>query len=269
MTDWTRDCEGYQLRLEDGVLKIIFNAPEARNPFRPNMSGEFADLLLEAQADAQIRCLLVQGKGDNFSAGGDIANFEKTLQGSRAEVQAYFFERLATAKRLVENLTAFDKPIVVRLRGAVAGAAMMFPLAADLVIGDETAVFVFAYGRIGLTPDGGVSWLLPRAVGERQAKRLLLTAATTGAEEALRLGLMDRAVPGESLDVEIDKATKAFAAASQSALRNTKALLCDASDSSLSAQLTAEQSGIVRSVGTDDFAEGVSAFLEKRRPKFA
>ncbi|MGR3425120.1 MAG: enoyl-CoA hydratase/isomerase family protein [Sagittula sp.] len=266
---WDREGDGYFTALKDGVLTLAFNAPEARNPFRQSMSTDFAAIFTEARTDAQVRCLSIRGEGDHLTSGGDIAGFKRSLDKPRAELQAHFHDRLTIAKTMAEALVAFDKPILVRARGAVAGAGMLIPLAADLVIADSSATFVFAYNRIGLTPDGGVSWLLPRAVGPRQAKRLMLTTAVVQADEALRLGLVDRVVPADQLDAEIEKAAAQFASTAQGAARRTKALIEQALTTPLSEQLIAERDGIVASVGTDDFAEGVNAFLEKRRARFS
>ena len=267
-SDWSREGDGYYTRLEDGVLTIAFNAPEARNPFRQTMSTDFAAIFAEARTDARVRCLLFMGEGEHLTSGGDIANFKRSLDMPKAELQAQFHERLDLAKTMAESLMTVGKPILVRAKGAVAGAGMLIPLAADLVIADETATFVFAYNRIGLTPDGGVSWLLPRAVGPRQARRLLLTTAVVGAEEAQRLGLIDQIVPADQLDDAVSKAARQFTSTALGAAGRTKALIEEAMRSTLSDQLIAERDNIVASVGTDDFAEGVTAFLEKRRPRF-
>ena len=205
ISDWTREGDGYYTRLDDGVLTIAFNAPEARNPFRQAMSADFAAIFAEAKSDPAVRCLLFKGEGEHLTSGGDIAGFKRSLDKPREALQAHFHDRLNVAKTMAENLMTIGKPILVRARGAVAGAGMLIPLAADLVIGDETTMFVFAYNRIGLTPDGGVSWLLPRAVGSRQAKRLMVTAAAVGAAEAQQLGLIDRIVPADQLDDAVAK----------------------------------------------------------------
>lgn len=269
MSGWNRTCQGYRLGLEGGVLTLTLNSPETRNSMQQHMTVEFTRIFTEARADPAIRCLLVQGEGAHLSAGGDIAGFKRALDLPRDQLQAQFHERLDKAADLAKALVAFDRPILVRQRGAVAGAAMMLPLAADLVIADETASYVFAYNRLALSPDGGVSWLLPRAVGERQARRLMLTAAVLDAEEARALGLVDRIVPADELDTAVARAAAQFAAGSQGAIARTKALLAQAMETPLADQLVAERDGIVASVGDSDFAEAVNAFLEKRKARFS
>lgn len=269
MTGWTHRGDGYHTALADGILTLTFAAPEARNPFRHSMVADFTALFRRAQGDPGVRCLMVQGEGEHLSSGGDIAGFRRALDQPVEALQAEFHGRLDKAADMVLALAAFDRPIVVRARGAVAGAGMLMPLAADLVIGDETALFVFAYNRLGLSPDGGVSWLLPRAVGERQARRLLLTAASVGADEALRLGLLDQLVPAADLESTVAKAARQLAQGPQGAIARTKALLAQALATSLHDQLLAERDGIAASVGHPDFAEAVHAFLDKRKPRFA
>ncbi|SMF66014.1 2-(1,2-epoxy-1,2-dihydrophenyl)acetyl-CoA isomerase [Tistlia consotensis] len=268
MAAWDRDGDGYVTRLEGGILTLAFDRPEVRNPITRSMTTRLRDLFAGARADPAVRCLVIRGEGESFSAGGDVAGFRKSLEQQQPAVREEFRGRLGLAAELALVLQAFDKPMVVRLRGAVAGAAVMFPLSADLVLADDTAQFVFAYVRLGLTPDAGVSWLLPRVVGERRARRLLLTGAAVGADEAAALGLVDRILPPDQLDDAVDEAARRLAAGPQGALLRTKRLVAQASHRELADQLAAETDGIVESVGSDDFREGVAAFLEKRRARF-
>ncbi|WP_339948057.1 enoyl-CoA hydratase-related protein [uncultured Albimonas sp.] len=270
MSGLGREGPGFATALDAGVLTLTLNRPEARNPFVPGMPAALRDLLGDAQADPAVRCLLVRGAGDHLSAGGDVASFARSLaETTDAERQAEFRGRMAVGKALALALAAFDRPVVVRHRGAVAGAGLMVPLAADLVVADETARFVFAYRRLALSPDGGVSWLLARAVGARQARRLMLTAAVVEAPEAQRLGLIDLLVPAEELDAAAARAAADFATAPQGSLRRIKRLADAAPGRDYAAHLDAEGEAIVEGVVDPDFAEGVAAFLEKRPPRFA
>lgn len=266
--DWDREGEGFLTNLVDGVLTIAFNRPEARNPISRGTSDGLGRVLEDARADARVRCLLVRGDGDHFSAGGDVAGFAKSIKLPREIIQAEYRGRLTRAANTVRALIAFDRPLVVRLRGAVAGAGLMFPLAADHVIADGSAQLVFAHQRLALTPDAGVSWLLPRVVGERKARHLLLGAAVVGARDALALGLIDTLVSGDELDRETAATAARLARAPQRASRLCKTILGASLDASLDVQLAAETEGIVACVGDDDFAEGVTAFLEKRPARF-
>lgn len=269
MNDWTASHDSYLTSLDDaGVLTLTLNAPEARNPFRQHMSAEFTRLFTRAQADPAVRALLITGAGGHFSSGGDIAGFQRALSQPTADLQAHFHQRLTIAADMVAALIAFDRPVITRLRGAVAGAGMLFPLASDLVLADDSALFVFAYNRLGLSPDGGVSWLLPRVVGARIARRLLVSMAQTGAEEALRLGLIDELLPADRLEAAALSRAQSLARGAQGASARTKALLNAAAGNDLRTHLEAERDGIVASVGHPDFAEAVTAFMDKRKPNF-
>lgn len=270
MSGWAREAPGFLAGLSEGVLTLTLNRPEARNPFVAGMPAALARLFAEAQEDDAVRCLVVRGAGDHLSAGGDVAGFARSLaERTAAERQAHFAERMQVAKRLALALAAFDRPVVVRCRGAAAGAGLMFPCVADLAIADETARFVFAYRRLALSPDGGVSWLLARAIGARAARRLMLTAAEVDAPEALRLGLVDRVVPAAELDAAVDRAAADFAAAPLASLRRIKRLANAVPGADYVDHLDAEAEALVAGVAEPDFAEGVAAFLERRRPRFA
>jgi 2-(1,2-epoxy-1,2-dihydrophenyl)acetyl-CoA isomerase len=255
-------------KLEDGVLTVTLNRPETRNAMSPEMVPALTDIMREAQSDARVRCVLLRGAGDHFTAGGDVAGFRKTLTLSAADRRAQFHDRLGRASTMVGAFLELEKPLVAACRGAIAGAGLMLPLAADLVLADETTVFVFAHLRLALVPDGGVSWLLPRVVGARPAKRLLLTAAQVKGAEALQLGLITSLHRAEELDEAVKKTTAAFARAPQLAMRSTKRLLGESLARSVADQLEAERDGIVACVGDPDFDEAVNAFLEKRPARF-
>ncbi|KXU33823.1 hypothetical protein A0J57_04060 [Sphingobium sp. 22B] len=252
----------------DGVLTLTFNRPEHGNAMPPASTPDLIALLEDAQNDPAIRALVVCGKGKHFTTGGDLAVFAKGVAEGPAALQADFTIRMASVKRLVQALLAFDRPVVAAVKGGVAGAGLLFSLAADIVIGDDTAFFLFAHQRMGLNPDAGVSWLLPRVIGVRPAKMLTLTAARVEAEEAQRLGLLSRIVAADMLDEEVGKLARRLARAPQHATRTAKRLLDQAAMTTLSDQLDAENAGVIQAVGDPDFAEGVTSFIEKRPPSF-
>lgn len=258
----------YLASIESGVLTLSFNRPEQGNAMKTDMVAPLTDLFLRANASRDVRAVLVRGEGGTFSAGGDIAGFAATLETGVAERQAEFHARIGRLGALVQAVRGFEAPVVAAVGGAVAGAAMVFPLAADHVIGDETALFAFAHIGIGLSPDGGVSALLPGCVGERMARSLLLTGARVKAEEALRIGLLNRVVPASELDARAAEAARRLAAGPQRAMHHAKRLVGEAGGRSFAAQLDAETAAIVDCVGDDDFGEGVRAFLDKRKAQF-
>lgn len=264
----TEDANEILTSQHDGVLTIVLNRPQARNAISGEMVPALTGIMERAQHDTAVRCVVVRGAGEHFTAGGDVAGFRKTLELDVSERQVEFHQRLDRAANMVLAFCDFDRPIIAACRGGIAGAGLMLTLTADLVLADDTATFVFAHQRMALVPDGGVSWLLPRVVGLRQAKRLLLTAAQVSGEEAVRLGLVTDLYPSDQLDAAVDKAARSFARAPQLAVRTAKRLLGESLAATAAHQLAAERDGIVACVGDADFGEAVTAFLEKRPARF-
>ena len=253
----------------DGVLTLAFNRPEAGNAIPREAVGDLTALFQSIRGDASVRAVLVRGEGKNFSAGGDVRNFALSLDQSVEERRASFAERLDAVTALVEAYLAIEVPIVAACQGAVAGAGLMYPLGADYVLADASAAFLFSHQRIGLTPDGGVSLLLPRVVGARRAAELVLTAARLDADEAFRFGIVSRVVDADQLQEETLKQARRFSRGPASAIRRAKQLLSASLANPARVQLEAERDAIVAAVGEPDFEEGVRAFLEKRSPRFA
>ena len=172
---------------------------------------------------------------------------------------------------LEETITVLDRlrmPVIVRVQGAVAGAGMSLMLTGDVVIAADDCKLAFAYGSIGTTPDGGLSWALPRAVGHLRAMRIALLGEAIEAEEALRLGLVTKVVPRDELDAATAKVAGRLAAGPTQAYARTRELLRGSWRHTLAEQLALERQSFVASAGTEDFREGVAAFVERRRPEF-
>jgi 2-(1,2-epoxy-1,2-dihydrophenyl)acetyl-CoA isomerase len=264
----TPDDRCFLAALSDGVLRLTFNRPEFGTAMPPSAMPMLERLFRAAQADPAIRCILVEGAGKVFCAGGDLVGFAHSIEQESEARQADFARRLAVVGGLVQAVIAFDRPVVAAIRGAAAGIGLLYPLAADVAIGDESAAFVFAHQRVGLSPDGGVTMLLPQVVGERTARTLLLTAAKLDAPEAHRLGILSHIVPSNDLARESMELARRLAQAPQRAIVAAKRLVSASSSSSLVEQLAAETAAIVACVGDPDFSEGVRAFIGKRRPIF-
>lgn len=264
----TPEDRSYIVEISDGVLRLSFNRPEFGNAIPSQNIPLLIDLFREAKTSPEVRSILIRGEGKVFSAGGDVAGFGRSLEQSKEERAADFERRLGIAAELAKAVTAFDGGIVTAVRGAAAGAGLFYPLVADVALGDPSATFVFAHQRVGLTPDGGLTTVLPQVVGVRMARNLVLTSAKVDAEEALRLGMLNQIVAADDLDDKAMKIARRFASAPQFALKTAKQIINATPDRSLDEMLEAERAGIVGCVADDDFEEGVRAFLEKRAAKF-
>jgi len=260
--------EGLKVEQDGAVLVLTFDRPDSGNAIPREWTGYLTALFAAIGRAESIGCLLVRANGPHFSLGGDVRGFAADLDRPAEERQADFHRRLDLVSGLVAAWASIDVPIVVAAQGGVAGAGLMYPLGADYVLAEPGSFLMFAHQRLALTPDGGVSYLLPRVVGERMARQLVLTSARVDAEEARRLNIVSHIVEAEQLDAEARKQAQRFAKGSGPAARAAKKLLRGATDRPLAEQLDAERDAIVASVGHPDFAEGVRAFVEKRTADF-
>lgn len=254
--------------LSEGVLEIRFNRPEVRNAMSRQMVLDMGVLLAKAQADPKVRCILFTGAGRHFSAGGDVDGFRASLELSAEERRSVYRERLTQAEPTIKALAAFDRPVVTRLRGSVAGAGLVYALAADVVLSDDSTKLVFAHQALGLIPDGGTSYFLPRVVGPRAARRLILMSEPIDAAEAHRLTIIDRIMPAQSLDEAAWSTAQKLARSPQMAVVGAKALLQRSIDNDIDTHMAEETAKVADCVAQQDFVEGVSAFLEKRGAAF-
>lgn len=224
---------------------------------------------LEAAAgDAAIRVVMLRPAGRNFLVGGDVATLAAAL-GQPAEAGMAMVQALVgEANRAVALIRGMDKPVIAAVHGAAAGFGLSLAAACDLVVADATARFVAAYVGLGTSPDGGATHSLLRLLGPRRATELALLNERIDAPRALELGLVNRVVPaGEAPDAARQWAER-LAAGPGSAIGRTKRLLVQAERNGLAEQLEAEAREFAASFRTEDFAEGVRAFMEKRMPQF-
>jgi 2-(1,2-epoxy-1,2-dihydrophenyl)acetyl-CoA isomerase len=253
------------LLARDGpVATLTLNRPNALNALDAAMIDALVAHSVALAADDALRCVVICGAGKHFMAGGDIRQLGLAPK-ERHERFSRTIDRLHAA---IELLRRMPHPIVASVHGAVAGFGMSLMCACDLVVAADTSYFTSAYRQLGLTPDGGLSYALPRQVGLKKAMEILLLSERFGAEEALRLGLVNRVVPAP----ELARATAAMVAAIVSgpvvATRNGKRLLQQSLARTLAEQLRAEAESFGACSASEDFVEGVRAFLDKRAPRF-
>ncbi|MBI3637071.1 MAG: enoyl-CoA hydratase [Candidatus Rokubacteria bacterium] len=245
------------------IATLTLHRPEARNALDLVMRREMLDALDEIDADADARVVIVTGAGGHFCAGGDVKSMREKRQ-TAAEGRA----RVQALNHLVLRLVEFPKPTIAMVDGFAVGAGCNLALGCDLVVASDRAKFGEVFGKIGLVPDGGGSWLLPRLVGLARAKELVFTADIIDAAEAARIGLVNRVVPAAELATTTRALAERIAGGSPAVLRLAKHMLNRAAVSDLPAALDLEAYSQALSIPTEDHQEGLRAFFEKRAPKF-
>ena len=250
------------LDIADGVARVTLNRPEAGNALDLPMARALLDAAIRCDHDRAIRCVVLTGAGRMFSAGGDIGGFQAA--GDRAD--AYLSELAGTMTLALSRLARMAKPLLVLVNGPAAGAGLSIAMSGDVVLASPKAHFTAAYTAIGLVPDCGLTWWLPRVAGLRTAQEMILTNRRVGAEEAVRLGLITRLV--DDLEAAGREAAQALAAAPSAALGASRALLLESFSTTLETQCEREARSIsAAGVGAEGI-EGVAAFLAKRPPHF-
>jgi 2-(1,2-epoxy-1,2-dihydrophenyl)acetyl-CoA isomerase len=255
-------------RSANGVGRLTFNRPDQRNAMSPQMLAQFHEKLEELDADPEVRCIVIDGAGGNFVAGGDVKAWAQLKGKSASERSEDFKVRLGTALPTAKLLDSIEKPLIAAIRGYSIGAGLSFVLGADFVIADETATLIFAHIRMGLVPDMGLTYYLPRVVGERRALQLTLLGSQLDAQRAKEIGLVDEVVAPDLLEDTIAGLTAKIIAAPAGAAAETKRLLRLCRHNTFVSQFNAEIEGAASCVGDDDFMEAVNAFTERRQAKF-
>jgi 2-(1,2-epoxy-1,2-dihydrophenyl)acetyl-CoA isomerase len=249
--------------LVDGVATLTFNRPEVRNAFNDAMAEEVQNALKNAERDENVRCVVLTGAGQGFCAGQDLA----ALRDRGGEVS--FREHLQkTYHPIVTKLRSIEKPVIAAINGAAAGAGWGIALACDIRYASDTAKFRWAFSSIGLAPDSGTSFFLPRSVGLGRALELAYTNDILDANGALALGLVNKIFPSDQLLPAALELARKLAQAPTRGLGLTKRAMNHALNAGLDESLDYEAHLQEIAGRTIDHHEGVQAFLEKRAPKF-
>lgn len=249
----------------DGVLAITLNRPDRLNAFNEDMHLSLRETLTHAAQSGDVRAVLLTGAGRAFCAGQDLSD----RQMAAGDAPPDLGHTLGTFYNpLIRQIRALEKPVVCAVNGVAAGAGANIALACDIVLAAQSAKFIQAFSKIGLIPDAGGSWFLPRLVGEARAKGLAMTAMPLSAEKAADWGLIWRAVPDADLMSEAESLARQLAEGPTLGHALTKALLQEASENALDEHLDRERDTQQRAGRSNDYREGVSAFLEKRPARF-
>lgn len=251
--------------IDQGAARLTLNRPDRLNAFTVEMHGEIAEALTRIEQDQSVRTLLITGAGRGFCAGQDLADRAVAPGGAPVDLGASVEHRY---NPLIRRLVSLPMPVVCAVNGVAAGAGASLAFACDIVLAAKSAKFILSFANIGLVPDSGSSWALPRLVGQARALGLALTGDPVPAETAATWGLIWKTVEDEALGGEAAAMIAKFAAAPTRGLAETKRLLRTALTRTLDAQLDLERD-LMRDLGrSEDYREGVDAFLSKRKPAF-
>jgi 2-(1,2-epoxy-1,2-dihydrophenyl)acetyl-CoA isomerase len=249
----------------DGVARLTLNRPDRLNSFNVDMHAEVRDALARARDDATCRVLVITGAGRGFCAGQDLSDRAVAPAGAKTDLGESIERRY---KPLVLALRAMPKPVIAAVNGVAAGAGANIALACDLVIAARSASFIQSFSKLGLVPDSGGTWHLPRLVGQARAIGLAFLGDKLSAEQAAEWGLIWRCVDDAELPTVVDQLARQLAVAPTRGLARTKEAIYTAGGRTLEQQLDVERD-FQRELGfSADYAEGVAAFMEKRTPKF-
>jgi len=255
------------LTRDGAIATITLNRPAALNALSPQMNLELSEVSSELEHDDTVRCVVLQGAGDHFMAGGDVKGFNDATVNAQLRKQA--LERgISETHSIITRLRRMPKPVIASVRGAVAGFGVSLMSACDLVVAADNSFFTLAYCHIRTSPDGGATYALPRMVGVKVAMEIALLGDRFDAQRALTLGLVNRVVALSEIETETKKLASRLAKGPTAVYGRTKRLVNESYDHTLAEHLQAEQDSFVASAFGADFAEGVLAFVEKRKPVF-
>lgn len=258
--------DAIRLAFEDSVATVTIDDPDRLNPLSRERYAALLDALDEVEA-SDARCLVVTGAGEAFSAGGDVEGMGETLD-ERPPASEEIAEIREHEQWAIERVVEFPLPTVAKVDGPATADGAALAVACDLTLASERARIGFPHVRFGLSLDAGVSYLLPRLVGEKRALDLALTGRVVDAERAHEMGLFSRLYPTDEFDERADRVVERLAAGPPLAMRHVKRLVRDGLDAPLDAALDSEATTQAAMFGTEDYREGVRAFLEDREPAF-
>jgi 2-(1,2-epoxy-1,2-dihydrophenyl)acetyl-CoA isomerase len=252
---------------KDGIGWIRMNRPEELNAFNIAMGRDLCKVANHCSAENSIRAVVLTGKGRAFCAGGDVKDMNQHLkEAGRADL--FLRELTVHLHSFVSEIVRMPKPVVAAVNGTAAGAGMSMSLACDLGVAVEGCRFVMAYTNIGLVPDGSSTYFLPRLVGYRKAMEIMCLNRPMESAEAWKLGLVNQVFPAETFEEEVASLAVRLAEGPTGTYGRAKNLLRLGLAESLESQMENERQGIFASALSEEFQEGIEAFVEKRKPDF-
>jgi 2-(1,2-epoxy-1,2-dihydrophenyl)acetyl-CoA isomerase len=262
------ELETIGIDVDGDIGTLTLNRPKVLNAMSPELIGELVVAAAWLADRAPLRALIVTGEGRAFSAGGDVTWFKRGLDESGEYLSADVRRGAEVLHQAIVDFRRIPYPVIGAINGVAAGAGFSLALMCDVRIASADAAFVCAYGRIGASPDGGMTYFLPRVVGPARALELLLEDPILGAEQAREEGIVSEVVPAEELLAVAHERASALAAKAPHYVRMSKILVGRSLENSLTDHLQLERHGIADSMATKDLREGVTAFLDGRQAEF-
>ena len=250
------------ISISQGVCELKLNRPSVFNSFNQAMAFELQKALDDAESNDEVRAIIITGEGKAFCAGQDLA---EAMDPEGPELQAIVKDHY---NPIIERIRAIEKPIIAAVNGVAAGAGANIALACDITIAKKSASFIQAFSKIGLIPDSGGTFFLPRIIGMQKALALMMTGDKVSAEEAEKMNMIYKAVDDENFEQEVKDFALKMAKMPTKGFGLTKRALNLSMNNSLTEQLAVEEKLQTEAGQTYDFQEGVNAFLEKRQPEF-
>ena len=247
---------------KEQVCYITLSRPDKFNSFCREMAFELHKALDVAKNDPEIRCLVISGEGKAFCAGQDLG---EAIENNGIELEQIVTEHY---NPIIERIRKIEKPVIAAVNGVAAGAGANIALCCDIVLASESASFIQAFSKIGLIPDSGGTFFLPRLIGVQRATALMMTGEKVGAQDAVQMGMIYKCFPAEQFQEAVQKFAEQLAQMPTKGLGLTKRLLNESWQNDLSQQLKLEGAVQVEASETHDYREGVRAFLEKRPAQY-
>jgi enoyl-CoA hydratase/carnithine racemase len=257
-----------RLEVEGEIGTLTLDRPEVLNAMSPELIAELMTIAPWLADRAQLRALIVTGEGRAFSAGGDVNWFKRGIDQPELDLPSNVRHGADVLHQAIVDFRRIPYPVIAAVNGVAAGAGFSLALMCDTRIASSEAAFVCAYGRIGASPDGGMTYFLPRLVGPGRAIELLINDPLLSAEGALQMGIVAEVVPAEELMTRVREKAETLAAQAPHYVRMSKVLIAQSLDNALADHLQVERHGIADSMATEDLREGVTAFLEGRKATF-
>lgn len=253
---------------KDNIALVTLNRPLALNTMNVQMATGLRQTFADLEYDESVRCVVIKGAGEHFCAGGDVQFFASLIKDSSEERKGIIHSLIADIHDAIISIRRMPKPVLTSVRGAAAGFGVSLMLAADLAVASKNAYFKLAYTDIGLSPDGGATFTLPRILGQRRAMQLILMNDSLNSEAACNIGMINWVVEDDALEEKTLEIAKKLAKGPTEAFTHVKEALNNTFHNTLAQQLDLEKNLFLSCLETQDFAEGVMSFLEKRNPNF-